>query len=147
MCKTISEDILPGKAEKKWTIDILEEAVQLLLRENNTNFDSLIKNLENNSDLYSLVYRVIIDGDEIPFNQHNPTIHQGVLYGVFNPNGNVKIHNRIYEQLIYNYMASKALTNIDTNYLYSGHFLLENNALDPDPVIGFRIKKKKSWLD
>ncbi|MCB9293538.1 MAG: hypothetical protein H6559_10510 [Lewinellaceae bacterium] len=45
------------------------------------------------------------------FNQHNPTIHQGVLYGVFNPNGNVKIHNRIYEQLIYNYMASKALTN------------------------------------
>lgn len=135
LCKTIAEDILPGKTKKEWTIGLLEEAVQLLLRENNTNFDSLIKNLENNSALYSLVYRVIIEGDEIPFNQYNPTIHQGVLYGVFNPNGNVKIHNRIYEQLIYNYMASKALTNIGTNYLYSGHFLLENNALDMKRVL------------
>lgn len=135
LCKTIAEDVFPHKAEKSWTLDDLEKAVQLLLRENNTNFDSLIKNLENNADLYELVYRVIIEGDAIPYNQHNPTIHLGVLYGVFKPNTHVKIHNRIYEQLIYNYMASRALTNIKTNYLYSGHFLLENNALDMEAIL------------
>lgn len=135
LCKIIAEDILPNKAEKSWTNKDLESAVQLLLKENNTNFDSLIKNLENSPDLYDLVYRVIIEGDAIPFNQHNPTIHLGVLYGVFKPNTQIKIHNRVYEQLIYNYLASKALTNIKTDYLFSSHFQLENNALDMKAVL------------
>lgn len=124
------------KTAKAWTLEDVETSVQLLLKEKNTNFDSLIKNLENNKDLHDLVYRLIIEGDAMPFNQYNPTIHQGVLYGVFkNNNGQLKIHNRIYEQLIYEYMASKALTNISTNYIYSGHFLLGNNALDMEGVL------------
>ena len=135
LCKTIHEEILPERQDKRWTLADVEASVRLLLQENNTNFDSLIKNLENNADLYALVYRVIIDGDVIPFNQHNPTIHQGILYGVFRRHRNVKVHNRIYEQLIYDYLASKALTNIKTNYLLSGHFLLADNALDIESAL------------
>ncbi|MEZ4829333.1 MAG: hypothetical protein R3C61_24050 [Bacteroidia bacterium] len=36
-------------------------------------------------------------------------ISLGRLYGVFKENGSVKIHNRIYEQRIYNYMVARTL--------------------------------------
>ncbi len=107
LCKTIAEKILPKKTEKTWTMDDLEEAVQLLLRENNTNFDSLIKNLENNPELYRLSLEIIVNGVKVPFNPDEPTISLGRLYGVFKLNGTVKVHNRIYEQRIYNYLIAK----------------------------------------
>jgi hypothetical protein len=52
LCKIIAEDMLPGRPEKSWSLSDVEEAVQWLLKEDNTNFDSLIKNLENHPDLY-----------------------------------------------------------------------------------------------
>ena len=109
LCKTLAEDILPQKPEKTWTMDDLEASVQLLLRENNTNFDSLIKNLENNPDLYELTYEIIVNGVSIPFNPDDRVISLGRLYGVFKQNGTVKVHNRIYEQRIYNYLISNTL--------------------------------------
>ena len=140
LCKIIAEDILPEQNKddnhkNTWTDEDLEAAVQILLKENNTNFDSLIKNLDNNPALYKLVYRVIIDGDRIPFNHHIPEIHQGILYGIFRPNHRIKIHNRIYEQVIYNYMTSNSLTKIESGYLLGNHFLKENNALDIEAVL------------
>ncbi|MEZ4829330.1 MAG: hypothetical protein R3C61_24035 [Bacteroidia bacterium] len=66
LCKTVAEDILPQKAERIWTLDDLEVAVLLLLRENNTLFDSLIKNLENHPGLYDLTYSIIVNGQVIP---------------------------------------------------------------------------------
>ncbi|NJL15439.1 MAG: AAA family ATPase, partial [Microscillaceae bacterium] len=42
LCKNIAEYILPKREDKsKWTLEEVEESVQLLLKENNTNFDSL----------------------------------------------------------------------------------------------------------
>ncbi|GAB4415864.1 MAG: AAA family ATPase [Bacteroidia bacterium] len=122
LCKTIAEDLLPHKTERRWTSDDLEEAVRMLLRENNTLFDSLIKNLENNADLYQLAYRIIIDGDSISFNPHEPTISLGRLYGVFKDNGTLKIHNRIYEQLLYAYMSVKTEVGMAALPSYGGHF-------------------------
>ncbi|MDX2245304.1 MAG: hypothetical protein SF052_00900, partial [Bacteroidia bacterium] len=97
LCKTLAEDILPKKTDRSWTLDDLEQSVQLLLRENNTLFDSLIKNLENHSNLYDLTYSILVNGVRVPFDPHEPTISLGRLYGVFKENGTVKIHNRVYE--------------------------------------------------
>ncbi len=130
LCKTIAEKLLPKKTEKRWEKAEVDEAIQLLLKEQNTNFDSLIKNLENNEALYKLVYRMIIQGDVIPFNQYDPVISIGLMYGVFRYNGQLKIHNRIFEQLMYDYMISRQLTHLDSKHVYSGHFLLPNNELD-----------------
>jgi len=50
----------------------------------------------------------MMNGAEFSFNRHTPLVHFGVLYGIFkNETGNVRIHNRVYEQIIYHYMASK----------------------------------------
>lgn len=110
LCKIMAEDILPAKTEKVLTEADLEQAVQQLLREDNTNFESLIKNLENNPELYNLAFQVIINGLNVGYNPDNPVIQQGLLYGVFKRNGNLRIHNWVYEQRLYNYMASKIET-------------------------------------
>lgn len=137
LCKIIAEDMLPKRTSKNWTLEDVEAAVQLILKENNTNFSSLIKNLENYTDLYQLVYRIIIDGESVPFNPDEPLITLGVMHGIFKQkNGNgIKIHNRIYEQRIYNYMTVKTIVQTPLAPNYGGHFLLDNNALDMEAVL------------
>ncbi len=129
LCKIFHEDIHP---EGNWQLASFDQAVKQLLQESNTNFKSLIKNLENNTKLYDLTYRVVIDGDELNFNRHNPIIEMGSTHGVFRErDGRLKIHNRIYEQLIFNYMASKIETSVNMeNYNFMGHFLLPGGGLD-----------------
>ncbi|EPY2294214.1 AAA family ATPase [Clostridium sporogenes] len=113
LCKIIDEKIMP-KNELKWEKEYLELAVKELLKDSNTNFDSLIKNIENNKDLQELVRKIILDGYEITYNQDNSLITMGIIYGIFkNSNGKVKIHNRIYEQRIYNYMISLIETKMN----------------------------------
>ncbi len=110
LCQIIAEDILPERENPtNWTLEDVEMAVQLLLKEENTNFESVFKNLENNNDLYDLAYEVLIEGTVIPFNPNEPVTKLGRIYGIFKDNGRLRIHNRIYEQLIYDYMATKEL--------------------------------------
>ena len=45
------------------------------------------------------------------------------------------IHNRIYEQRIYNYMTAKATIQLSKNQNYAGHFVLDNNELDIKAVL------------
>ncbi|MFK7950990.1 MAG: AAA family ATPase, partial [Saprospiraceae bacterium] len=119
-----------------WTVENVEESVRMLLLENNTNFKDLIKNLENHQDLYDLVFRIVVDGERITFNPDNATISKGILYGVFKRNGSIKIHNRLYEQRIYNYMISNIEVNLQTeNYNDNNQFKLPNNELNLQKVI------------
>jgi len=139
LCKTIAEDILPKKYDKtEWTLEDLEKSVQLLLKENNTNFDSLIKNLENNQDLYRLAYSVLIEGAIIPFNPDVSTTRLGRMYGIFKENGRLKIHNKIYEQRIYNYMiVNKIEANLTqkTRHYLGDQFTNDNGSLDLETVL------------
>ena len=109
LCKIIHEELLPVKKNKnEWQPEDLEKALQISLNTDNTNFESLVQNLENNPDLYELVFDIMMNGAEFTFNRHTPLLHFGVLYGIFkNETGKVRIHNRVYEQIIYHYMASK----------------------------------------
>jgi hypothetical protein len=53
-----------------------------------------------------------MNGAEFSFNTGNPIILFGKIYGVLKDEmGKAKIHNRLYEQRIYNYMASKLETS------------------------------------
>ena len=138
LCKTIAEDVLPKKADtatKTWTLADVEAAVTLVLKQGSTNFESLIKNLENNPDLYDLAYRVIIDGNVMPFSIDEPILQKGIMYGIFKQNGQIKIHNRLYEQRLYNYMTVKTMVALKAKYDFGNHFTLDNNALDIPAVL------------
>ncbi|BBE31491.1 hypothetical protein OSSY52_16320 [Tepiditoga spiralis] len=125
LCQIIDEEMM---VEKEWTDEVLQDAVKIILKKQNTNFESLIKNLENNEDIYNLVYKIIIDGKEVKYNMYNPIINLCLMYGILkNENGTLKVQNKIYEQLIYDYMASKIETsqNVDTErYNFRDNFII-----------------------
>jgi hypothetical protein len=106
LCQLIAEQIMPQKPVKRWEKADVEAAVQIILNETNTNFESLFKNLENHSDLSDLVRAILLESETIPFNPDDPSIKKGFIYGIFRKNGSIKIHNPIYEQRIYNYLVS-----------------------------------------
>ncbi|BBE30636.1 hypothetical protein OSSY52_07770 [Tepiditoga spiralis] len=125
LCQIIDEEM---KIKKEWTDEVLQDSVKIILKKQNTNFESLIKNLENNEDIYNLVYKIIIDGKEVKYNMYNPIINLCLMYGILkNENGTLKVQNKIYEQLIYDYMASKIETsqNVDTErYNFRDNFII-----------------------
>jgi hypothetical protein len=93
LCKIIDE-----KLSKNWTVDAVRDSVQLLLKEDNTLFDDLFKNLKNNSELSDFVKRILIQGEEYDFDIYDPVINLGVMYGFFKEhNAKVVISNRIFE--------------------------------------------------
>jgi predicted kinase len=106
LCKMIDEDVLPTKDVKEWTEQDLEWVVRQLIAESNVNFDSLIKNLNNNQDLYDLVYDVAVEGQNIAFNTHELSNNLGLLYGIFARGSRLVIHNRIYREVIVDYMTA-----------------------------------------
>lgn len=131
LCKIIDEKIM-GKDRLVWEREYMDLAVKEILKDNNTNFDSLIKNIENNEDLKKLVKRIILDNDDVTYIPDNPVINLGIIYGIFkNENGKIKINNRIYEQRIYNYMSSliEIAVNIG-NYNYRDIYIKEDGSLD-----------------
>ena len=109
LCKMIDEDFLPERENKDWTVGDVEEVASAILYETNTLFDDLCKNLENNKELYEFIKSLILGNNELTFNMHAPLIKIAYLYGIVDRNSNnkVKIHNRIFEVVISDYIVSK----------------------------------------
>jgi hypothetical protein len=137
LCEIVDEEILSQRPVKEWYMEDIDRAVQVALTNDNTNFESLIKNLENNPDLYDFVFKLIINGTEFMFNLDNPVIHFGVIYGILkNEKGKCKIHNRLYEQRVYNYLSSKIETSGSVTFDIVGKsFIDKDGKLDIKKVI------------
>jgi len=109
LCKMIHEEF---EGENKWNIHHLEQAVNELVLRDTTNFDSLLKNIENHKDLANLVHLILIDGEEIPYSNSGPAMKKGLVYGILarSKDGKLIIHNPIYEIKIYSYLTDKMKT-------------------------------------
>ena len=136
LCKIIDEKIM-DEEKLEWKNEYMDMAVKEILKDDNTNFDSLIKNVENNKDLRVLVKKIIIDGLDIAFNKDNPIIMLGITYGIFKrENDKVRIHNRIYEQRLYDYMSSIIETSTDVGYYNErSKFIKKDGTLDIKKVL------------
>lgn len=132
----MDEDILPIKDAQEWTEQDLEWAVKNLVLEQNTNGESLIKNLENNPALYQIVYQILIEGTFKDYNIYDRTINEGIMFGILRNGRGIKIHNKIYEELIYHYMTTKTDTELNAvAYPISKDFKLPNNMLNLELVL------------
>jgi len=119
ICEIIDEKIYEAD-KKSWNITDVQNAVKMILEEKNTLFDSLIKNLENHKELYDYIEDIIVKGNDKSFNNDNPLINLGMLYGYFkNINGKVEISNKIFGERIYNYMVSKLENNYSKMDVYN----------------------------
>lgn len=112
LCKFIDEKIVV-REDRNWSAGDVETAFRMIVdgRYTSTLFDSLAKNLENNKALYDLIFKMIINGRRFDFVIADPVINLAHLYGIIVPSeqGRCRIHNRIFEQRIYEYMMSKVL--------------------------------------
>jgi hypothetical protein len=112
MCKIIDEEILPEKDGNRWEVEFVDLAFESITYPGYTTtiFDDLFKNLENNQELSEIVFNLVINGMNYEFNLNSTEINLGFIYGIWvdNKNKGCKIHNRIFEQRLFNYYLSKA---------------------------------------
>lgn len=142
ICKIVDEKILPAKNVDPLVINEndVEMSVMRLLKESNTNFSSLIKNLENDTKLYQFIKSIAIEGQLISFHITDSLIMLARTYGMIaEENGNCKIHNRIYEQLIYDHMMVKLVREKRaekvSQYNIHGKFTRDDGSLDFEKVL------------
>lgn len=81
LCKIIDEKIMP-EGKLKWEKEYMNMAVKRLLNDDNTNFQSLIKNIENNNELYDFVRKIVLDGEDITYVKSDEIVNLGTLYGI-----------------------------------------------------------------
>lgn len=139
LCKIIDEKIMP-EDRLMWEKEYMDLAVKEILRDSNTNFDSLIKNIENNKELYNFVKRIVLEGENISYIKTDNIIDIGTIYGILKEeNGVCKINNKIYEQLIYNHMMMKVIrqdkNSIMSEYNYRSKFIKEDGSLDIKKIL------------
>ena len=105
ICKRIDEML-----SKKWNVDSVHQAVKQILQEESLLFQSLIKNLTGDKELYDLVYHIIMNDFRLPFNFQVSYINLGYRYGFLkNYNNRVAISNRIFEICLTNYFINHGL--------------------------------------
>ncbi|MDR2713663.1 MAG: AAA family ATPase, partial [Clostridiales bacterium] len=103
ICQAIDEEL-----DQDWTPGGVQKAVQKLLKEQNTLFEDLFKNVKNNSKLSDFLYDLLFIGIEKNFNIDNSLVNLGYMYGFFKESGGkVKVANKIFETRIYNYFVSE----------------------------------------
>lgn len=83
-------------------------SVKTILTEKNTLFDDIAHHLENNKELQTFMYELLILGQEKNFEPANPVIDLAATFGfIRNEEERVVIDNRMFEIKIANYFISK----------------------------------------
>lgn len=134
ICQIITEEMIDS--EIIWDEYTIKRAIKYLLGENNTLFDDLIKNIENNTEFKEYIFELIMNNAEKSFNIDNPIINLGTILGYLkNVSGKVKISNRIFEQRLYNYYSSKLENKVDmSGYNYKENFIV-NKKLNFEKIL------------
>ena len=103
VCQAIDEEL-----DKNWTQVGVRNAVKMLYKEKNTLFDDIGKNLENNKDLYDLIYDILILGRNRTYTTINPTVEMASMYGfIKETEQGIAVANKIFENVICTYFISK----------------------------------------
>ncbi len=158
LCKIIAEDILPTKTEKEWTKEDVFRAFQLIMRDrNNANFDTVFKYLRAYPELHKMVFDIVIEGKTYKFHDYSEMISLGIVHGIFGQSetGNLKIHNRIYRELIAEVMVSEwqISRKDDHEKIKSGFngidkYRLPNNGLDIKALVeGFQEFMRQNFSE
>lgn len=103
--KTVSKTM---SISETWTRTGIDEAVKLLLSENNTLFQSLTKKLNNYPELKASVRSILMEGIKLTYNAQQEAIVRMQMYGLIrNDHNTVRIANRIFETMLYNLFLSE----------------------------------------
>lgn len=95
-------------AQNDWGHDGLLNAVKIIINERNTLFDDMVKQIEQFSDLKSLLMDLLFSGEAKKYNPHNVTFQLAEQFNIINiyDDGTYSISSRIMETVIYEYFMS-----------------------------------------
>ena len=131
-------ELIDRKLEKDWSERGVQEAVKLMLNntEPNTLFKSIGQNLLNNKDFNDFMRSVSFDSKEYPFSAIDPMIELGLTFSIIKiENNKVRIHNLIFEDLIYNFYVLEELRGKYTSLRQNSSVYIQNGKLNMPYVI------------
>ncbi|MGL4910796.1 MAG: AAA family ATPase, partial [Romboutsia sp.] len=137
ICQIVDEYILE-EIKRPWEIADIDLAVKELLKTDNTLFDDLIKNIENDKEIYEFIENIIISGYEIPFTLSDLVISKTYMYGIIkNYHDKCKVNNKVFELYIYNHMTAKINRQSQSmnRYNFRENFINENGSLNIELVL------------
>ncbi|MCR5136550.1 MAG: AAA-like domain-containing protein [Oscillospiraceae bacterium] len=109
ICQRIDEEVMGTMSPSEaWSRKGIDEAVKLILTENNTLFQSVTGKLENYPELKASLRGILMEGRRLSYNPQQEEIVQLQMYGLIrNDHGTVRIANRIFETMLYNLFLSE----------------------------------------
>ena len=120
-----------------WNLAELRMAVRDFLKEPNTLFEDVIKNIQNNPSFSKLTEQLVVHGANVVFERSNPSIGLGAMFGILTEyDGKTMVSNVIFETLILNYFTSITATETlaRSEYLEKSQYI-RHGKLDMEKVI------------
>ena len=131
ICQIIDEDL-----GASWSEENMIRAVKLLLLENNTLFDDLVKNIENNKELKEYMFNLIMNGANTTYNIYDQVISITNIFGYcVQSEGKTKISNRIFEQFLYNYFSAILERKTNVKEYNNKTDFIEGNGLNIEKIM------------
>ena len=109
ICQLIDEKISKTfrNPSEIWTRQGMDEAIKLLLEEDNTLFQSITGKLSNYPELKASIRSILMEGTKLTWNAQQDAIVQMQMYGLIRNDHNVvRVANRIFETMLYNLFLS-----------------------------------------
>ena len=135
ICLWIDER-LPDEGQKKWDVSGVRQAVREILKNSNTLFDDVIKNIENNKSFGEFIEQILLEGNQIPFKVSNPEINLGITFGIISEkNGLCQISTIIFETYIYDHFVAERLMEQSVLQTPRRQFLTADGKLDMNHIL------------
>ena len=109
ICQLVDEKVSKafGDQSDAWTRRGMDEAIKLLLEEDNTLFQSVTGKLSNYPELRASIRSILMEGTRLTWNPDQEDIVQMQMYGLIrNDRNTVRVSNRIFETRLYNLFLS-----------------------------------------
>ncbi len=123
----------------KWTSEGIVKAVGNIVSSRQMLFDSMMNKLEDDENLRTCVYNILMNGNYLSYNPYDESINYALMYGFISvENGSVKIANRIFETVLYNFFLTTQKMQ-DTPTYKAGAFeknqFIQNGELDMELIL------------
>ena len=142
ICLLIESDL-----DRNWTLEGVQKAIKIMLEENTTLFDDLVKKIEENQELSELLFDLTIGKIVYPYNADAPAVKFGLMFGFLAKGAEgLQIHNRIFEIRITDYFVFKKLLKWRENNIVqsSANEIIKNNIFDMELCLN---KFKKHYAE
>ncbi len=142
ICKRIDERLCGSEAfqfpKDAWSGAGVAEAVKNILKMSTPLFESMVKQLDQYSELRTMLENIIYQGIKIPFSPDEKAVSMGLMFGFLaEKNGQVAIANRIFEMYLMNLFMTEEAARSEV-YLQGDRDrigFIRDNRLDMDLVL------------